>query len=666
MTTALVKSRKHKQKLFSKKLRNPSPENKEKFKSYNSMYTKLIRKARQMYYDSKFNNFRKDCKKTWDTINELLGRKKNFSDIPDTFVSNDKILSGAVEIAEGFNNFFVNIGPNLSKVIPSPAKSFTEYLCNPSSENFVFANTTPLIIDEALKKLKSKNSSGHDKISSSMLKFIAPSVKTPLCHLFNLSFKTGFIPTSLKTAMVKPIFKKGEHDNFTNYRPISLLSSFSKLLEKVAANQMMKYINKYRLLFEHQYGFRAGYNTTQPILHFLDKIFNALNNDQNHYSLAIFIDLTKAFDTVDIDILLYKLNHYGFRGKSNDWFKSYLTNRLQFTSIRGVNSSPKELSCGVPQGSILGPLLFILFINDLPYATNFFNILYADDTTLQMSSNDLCELFHLANIELTKLADWFKANKLTLNISKTKYMLFRKKTANIDFSNFKLLIEGKEIDRIGQGCKEESFKFVGINLDEFLTWEHHTKYVAGKAANAVFALSKLKNVVPLNAKLTIYNSLFRSFIEYGICAWGRSKSKNIDRITTLQKRAMRCIFNAKYNAHTDPIFHKLKVLKFNDLLDLNEICFVHKFIYEKLPSSFDNFFTKLPNFDRNLSLCTIHLKNINLKYFPSYSMPLRWNSLPLNIKRISLVLTFKKSYTDILFLNYTVACTKTNCYSCNI
>ena len=338
---------------------------------------------------------------------------------------------------------------------------------------------------------------------------------------------------------------------------------------------------------------------------------------------------------------------------------------MQFTSIRGVNSSLKELSCGVPQGSILGPLLFILLINDLPYATNFFNILYADDTTLQMSSNDLCELFYHANIELTKLADWFKANKLTLNISKTKYMLFRKKTTNIDFSNLKLLIEGKEIDRIGQGCKEDSFKFVGINLDEFLTWEQHTKYVTGKAANAVFALSKLKNIVPSSAKLTIYNSLFRSFIEYGICAWGRSKSKNIDRINTLQKRAMRCIFNTKYNAHTDPIFHKLQVLKFNDLLDLNEIRFVHKFIYMKLPSSFDNFFSKLPNFDRNLSLCTVQLKNIHLKTFPSFSMPLRWNSLPLNIKRISSASKFKKSYTDALIMCYSVACTKINCYSCN-
>ena len=177
----------------------------------------------------------------------------------------------------------------------------------------------------------------------------------PLSHLLNLSFKSGYIPTCLKTAVIKPIYKKDGSDKFTNYRPISLLSSFSKLLEKVAANQIMKYLNKFKLLYEHHYGFRAKFNTTQPMLHLIDKIFNALNNpNDNKFSLAIFIDLTKAFDTCDTEILLHKLNHYGFRGISNVWFKNYLTGRKQYTSIKGVNSSLKELSCGVPQGSILG------------------------------------------------------------------------------------------------------------------------------------------------------------------------------------------------------------------------------------------------------------------------------------------------------------------------
>ena len=211
----------------------------------------------------------------------------------------------------------------------------------------------------------------------------------PICYLFNLSFKTGFIPTILKTAKIVPIFKAGETDNFTNYRPISLLSSFSKLLEKVAANQIMKYLNKFKLLYEHQYGFRAKHNTTQPLIHFLDKIYNALNKPVSEYTLGIFIDLTKAFDTCDVEILLSKLEHYGFRGTSNLWFKNYLNGRKQFTSIRGADSSLKEISCGVPQGSILGPILFLILINDLPKASKFFTILFADDTTLQLSSKSL-------------------------------------------------------------------------------------------------------------------------------------------------------------------------------------------------------------------------------------------------------------------------------------
>ena len=177
-------------------------------------------------------------------------------------------------------------------------------------------------------------------------------------------------------------------------------------------------------------------------------------------------------------------------------------------------------------------------------------------------------------------------------------------------------------------------------------------------------MSKNKNCVPINAKLTIDNSLFKSFIEYGICAWGRSKSKNIDRIFSLQKRAMRCIFNVKYNAHTDPIFLKLRVLKFNDLLNLNQSYFVHSFVYNKLPPSFNNFFSKLPSFDRNLSLCTTLLKNSQLKLLPSYTLPLLWNSLPLSTKRISSASKFKRTYAEKLFSYYSSTCSKTNCYSC--
>ena len=382
------------------------------------------------------------------------------------------------------------------------------------------------------------------------------------------------------------------------------------------------------------------------------------------FTLGIFIDLTKAFDTCSIDILLYKLSSYGFRGVSNEWFKSYLTGRKQFTSIRGVNSSMKDILCGVPQGSILGPLLFILLINDPPNASSFFKLLYADDTTLKMSGSNLVQLYNDANAELEKLADWFRANKLTLNISKTKYILFRDKKQIVNFEDLILKIDNEIIDRIGEGCEEEYFKFVGIRLDEHLTWKYHTEYVRGKVASAVYALSKLRNLLPRHVKLTVYNSLFRSFMEFGISCWGRSSNNNINRISILQKRAVRYIENLKYNAHTGAAFISTKILKFTDLISLNQGCFMYKYVNNLLPLSFENFFTKLRSFDRSLTFELPVLKNANLKCFPSYALIKLWNALPLDLKRKKSLSVFKRHYAIALSVNYDTPCHKVNCYSC--
>ena len=665
MTSGLLTSRKRKLKLFHKKLKNPSEENKLKFKMYNSLYTQLLRKSRKLHYDNIFKSYSNDCKKTWLVINDLLGRKKSYNDIPDSFESKGKSLSGPIEIAEGFNDFFANIGPNLAKEIPISKTNYLNYLSNPCRENFIFANVLPSTIETALQNLKGKNSAGIDKISTNLLKFMTPTIITPLTHVLNLSFKSGYIPTYLKTAVVKPIFKKGKMDQFTNYRPISLLSSFSKLLEKIAAIQIMKYLNKFKLLYRHQYGFRSGHNTTQPVIQFLDKIFKALNNPvQNELSLGIFIDLTKAFDTCDTEILLNKLQHYGFRGVAQNWFRSYLTGRQQCTSIKGKLSNLLELTCGVPQGSILGPILFLILINDLPNASNFFTILFADDTTLQMSGSDPQSLFNEANIELCKLADWFKANKLTLNVSKTKYIIFRDKSNTTDFSDLNLFIDKENIDRIGMDCNENSFKFVGLHLDEFLSWNKHAESVRKKISSATFALAKLKKTLPSHIKYTIYNSLFRSHIEFGISAWGNSSSNDIKRICSLQKRAIRYISNANYNSHTGAIFKKFNILKFHDLFKLNQAMFMHKYIAGKLPLSFDNLFTKLNSFERSMSFQIVSVKKSHLRLLPSFSLPKNWNDLPLNLKRLTTPSSLKRKYTQILTEDYDTPCANKNCFVC--
>ena len=249
--------------------------------------------------------------------------------------------------------------------------------------------------------MKPKNSCGQDNISTNLLKFIIDPLLIPISHIFNLSFKSGFIPTTLKTAKCVPIYKSGDMQDFSNYRPISLLSTFSKLLEKIVAIQMMRFLNKYKILYEHQYGFRSQHNTLHPLIHFLDKINQSLNQDTPEFTLGIFIDLKKAFDTCDVNILLSKLNHYGFRGTTNQWFQSYLTGRYQYTVINDVPSNLHKLSCGVPQGSILGQILFLLLINDLANSSDFlFTLLFADDTTLQISSSNVYELYNIANREL--------------------------------------------------------------------------------------------------------------------------------------------------------------------------------------------------------------------------------------------------------------------------
>lgn len=203
---------------------------------------------------------------------------------------------------------------------------------------------SPGVLMDIAKDLKPKCSTGPDGISSKLLKIILPIIIKPVCHLFNLSLQTGYIPIQLKTAKIIPVFKSGDAHLFTNYRPISLLPSLSKLLEKVISRQIFGFLNKHKNLYRHQYGFRKAHSTSHPLIHFLDKIYNSLNKNDAEYTLGVFLDLKKAFDTVNFEILLKKMEHYGFKGISNLWFKNYLYGRLQFVSIDGVNSSEKTMS----------------------------------------------------------------------------------------------------------------------------------------------------------------------------------------------------------------------------------------------------------------------------------------------------------------------------------
>ena len=541
MTPGLLKSRKTKQHLYSRKSLHPTAHNINAFNNYVKLYKSLCRSAKTKHYVTKINNYKTDANKTWQTIREVLGTFKDKSHIPDFFIENQEVIQGDINIAEGFNKFFSEIGSKLSSEIPSHNGSFHSYLGERIEENFVFKEITKESLLDIGKTLKPKKSSGIDNLSSKQLKEVLPIVVEPLCHLFNLSIQTGYVPVEFKTAKVVPIYKADSKHSFNSYRPISLLPALSKLLEKTVAKQMLGFLNKHKILYELQFGFRKGKNTSQPVVQFLDKIYTALNKDDPEFTIGIYCDLKKAFDTADHSILIKKLNHYGFRGVSNLWFKNYLTERTQIVTINGIDSSKKLITVGVPQGSVLGPILFLILINDLPNAVKFLTILFADDTTFQLSEKNVSVLYEKANQELRKASIWFACNKLTLNISKTKYMIFRPKSVHVDLKPLTIEIDNIILERIGKDCKTKFYKFVGLNIDDNLSWEHHIQKVKAKLAFSNQQISKVKYIFPTETLITLYNCIFKPHIDYCIIAWGGAPNIKLRGIINAQKKCIRNI-----------------------------------------------------------------------------------------------------------------------------
>ena len=521
--------------------------------------------------------------------------------------------------------------------------------------------------------MKPKSSTGADFISTKLLKQIAPMIITPLYFLINLSLETGYVPREFKIAKVVPVFKSGDKHDYTNYRPISLLSSFSKLMEKVVARQLVGFLKFHNLLYKHQYGFRANHNCSQPVLHFSDKIYNSLNQKPSLASLSIFIDLKKAFDTVDHNILLQKMDHYGIRGISNEWFQNYLADREQFVSVHGVNSETVKMVCGVPQGSVLGPLLFLLFINDLPNATEFLTLLFADDTTFQMSGLDLNTLFTNANLELEKASTWFRANKLTLNVSKTKFMFFSDKDVDLNALGLKLRIGDADIEQIGSKCKDKYFRFVGHVLDDKLSWQGHVQHICKKLASANFAINSTKHFIPLKIRKSLYYTMFDSHLNFGNLLWGCASNKILIKIEVLQKKCIRNVCLAKYNSHTQPLFKKLSILNFNDKITFLRSGFMNMYRNKQLPETFIDIFTNITCTDQlqtrhnDYNYVNIPAVKRSLEHFPFKCMIRTWNSLSIDVKSTADKIEFENILKQELLFKYDsdLQCDNITCFSCS-
>ena len=430
---------------------------------------------------------------------------------------------------------------------------------------------------------------------------------------------------------------------------------------------MVGYLYTNKILYKDQYGFRSGHSTTHPLLRFLDKIYNAFNNKTPNFCLGIFCDLKKAFDTVNFSILLSKLEHYGFSGTPLKWFQSYLRGRSQFVNIRGENSSIRTLFTGVLQGSILGPLLFLIYINDLPNSVDLFSLLFADDTTFQITGQNLKNVFEKANLELSKASEWFASNKLTLNVSKTKFILFHKKGTPVDLSGLSLNIGNEKLEQIGNNLSTKSFKFVGIHLDEHLDWSHHIKFLHNKLLSANYVTSTSKNILPRHLRILLYNSLFKSQLEYGILSWGGVKSSQFKGIINLLKKCIRNVANKDYQSHTDPLFKQLNLLKLEDIFKYNCKVFMYKYAHGLQPSSFNDMFIPLRSHNRNGKYHIHERYSKSIDKFPSIFLPKTWNENSMEFKQEYNLNKFKAYIMQSFLSDYedTIRCKNKYCPDCH-
>lgn len=471
-SSGLLKSSIKKHKLYKKYLSNPTQSNEDVYKKYKNKYTHLIRIAKKKYYTDKFINSANDIKATWIVIKELLNKNNSTMKLPAQFTNGDRLFTSPLDIANGFNYFFSKIGHSLAKTAPPSKECPTENIqaCFPPLSNF-----DPPTCSEVLEIINNLNNSaaGHDEIKVQLLKEIASSIIMPLTHVFAVSLNTGVVPNDLKIAKVLPLFKEGDPTVFNNYRPISILPCFSKIIEKLVYVRILNHLNANNILYKHQYGFRKKHSTYMALVQLTEKIHEALH--ENKFAIGIFIDLSKAFDTVDHTILLLKLKRYGYHDTVLNWLRDYLYNRQQYVSIDGVVSSKMGISHGVPQGSILGPLLFLIFINDfgLLFDTAL-PIIFADDTNIVFSHSNFNSLIMHGNSILEQTSRWFQMNRLSLNINKTNYMVFRHINKNYSKDDSKLFINNIEIQQVSHT------KFLGVIVDEALSWKNHVEHVCKK------------------------------------------------------------------------------------------------------------------------------------------------------------------------------------------
>lgn len=643
VTPGLKKCIQKKNALYRRKLEHPTEENKIKYNRYRNTLTATLRKAMELHYNELFRTRNSSVKNLWDTYGKIINPNKyKKKKTIDKIILDGETTSNPHRIAELFNNYFCNVGENLASKIPIYPESVHTFLQTPSPIQTMYLRPTdPDEIKKEIMKLNTKKSAGPDEISPKIIKLTVDQILQPLTTIFNDSIINSVYPDHFKVAQVIPLHKKAEKTILSNYRPISLLSCFGKILEKLIHKRLYSFLTKHNLLYSYQFGFQHNLSTSLALIEITDNIREYL--DKGNDVLGIYIDLAKAFDTVNHSILLTKLQHYGIRGKAHEWFKSYLKDRKQYVLTNDSKSETKFISCGVPQGSVLGPLLFLIYVNDIWCSIQRQNCirLFADDTNIFIYGKNLNELKTEGEQILNNLYKWFSVNKLTMNIDKSCFSIFTKKKRKDPNLFSQLTFDNHTIKRV------QSAKYLGIILDDKLTWDEHIEHVINNTIKYINCFKYIKQYLPTHCARILYYSFIYSRIAYGIEIYGKTTNSNLHKLQVIQNKSLKILLNQHPRTSTNFIHRQTNILKVKHIHDYVVVNFVHKQINGKLPVIYNNYF--IPNnhvhhhntrHNTNLFyplISTTHGHKMN-----KFMGPYLWNRIPETIKNIHQSEKFKK------------------------
>ena len=631
-TTALKNSCKKKNQLYKKWLSSRSLADELNFKQYKKVFKSIAKKAEVEFYHKQFDKRTNSIKQLWKNFNNLITVKTAKSKCVINKLVTDHDITSPLEISESLNSYFCNIGMDLSQKLPEPTVKMTDYLKSPVCNSIFVEPVTIYEIQSIINSLNSNKAHGEDGFTPWLIK----EFKLPLCHpleyIFNLSLTTGTVPNSLKTAKVVPLFKKGDVFTMSNYRPISLLSIFNKILEKIVYVRVHQFLVKNNVLYKFQFGFRKHHSTALALVDVIDSCYK--NIDAGNKVLGIYLDLQKAFDTVNYDILLHKLSYYGIRGVMHNWFKSYLIGRKQFTFVNGVASKPCELLCGVPQGSVLGPLLFLIYVNDISSVTGDSSLkLFADDTNLFVFARTYAQLQQKANECLSNLQNWFIANKLSLNIEKTNFTIFAHKDKNNEKDLITLSIGGQAIKKVN--C----CKYLGVFVDDKLNWKEHIDYIYKKLVKFTSLFYKIRHLLPFACLKMLYYAFVYPHIQYCIEIYGSACKAHLNKLCVLNNKLIRILLSKNIFTRVVDLYKCVNSLPIEYLYEMQLLITIHKCLYHDhlLPNVFRGYFASKNSVHLHNTRHTnnLFLARCNLSIgqkMSVYSGCIFWNLLPDNLK----------------------------------